>query len=226
MQLAEILREMKDNLLEILTEFLKAIQLARNVVEGSGDIESAVGVLVEGMGDLKDVLGEHLREIDSSLIDGQETCVDVHTVTEEISLQHLQVGVGLLMTIVPTLLLGCLYWTVLHGNTRNATYSSVIRRLRSCVFFPIFVLLVIVCIVVGCSISIVGLLNADFCSGGADKSPDSTIIEIMNKRGLDPDSFKYRAVEYVVRVSTDGVVSLQDTRAFACALDRTDTLRV
>ena len=209
MQLTEILREMKDDVLGVLKEFQKATQLASLDVERPGDIVRAVGVLFGSMEDLKDLLDEPLREIDSSLIDGQETCVDVHSVTEEISFRGLQVGVGLLMTIVPTLLLVCLSWTVLHGNTRNATYASTIQRLRSCVLWPIFVVLVIACIAVGCAISIGGLLNADFCSGGADKSPDSTIIEIMNNRELDPDSFKYRAVEYLVRVSAHSLVYLQ-----------------
>ena len=46
--------------------------------------------------------------------------------------------------------------------------------------------------------SVGGIVNGDFCSGGLGSTPDETIIEIMDTKGIDPQSMKYRAVYYVV----------------------------
>jgi hypothetical protein len=63
--------------------------------------------------------------------------------------------------------------------------------------------------------SVGGIVNADFCSGGDDLSPDSTLIEIMDQKGIDRESIKYRSVEYLVNVS----INMFSDRRSACIMD-------
>lgn len=118
-----------------------------------------------------------------SLSDGQQSFQSVITVTDEISLKGVQAGVGLVMATIPALLLFCMYWNTYHNNSHRC-----LDIFRGCFLWPIFVTMVILCLIICCGIIIGGLLNADFCSGGYDQSPDSTIIEILDNQGTDPNS--------------------------------------
>jgi hypothetical protein len=67
-------------------------------------------------------------------------------------------------------------------------------------FVPSFVILVILLILFTGAYAIGGIVNADFCHGGADLTPESTLIEIMQHKGIDQRSITYRTVNYLVNV--------------------------
>jgi hypothetical protein len=74
-------------------------------------------------------------------------------------------------------------------------------------FVPFFVIMVVLLIIFTGSFAIGGILNADFCNGGEDLTPESSVVEIMQTRGIDPSSITYRAVAYVVHVRFKGLLS-------------------
>ncbi|CAB9511836.1 expressed unknown protein [Seminavis robusta] len=185
----------RDEVVAELIQFLGALRDAKEQYD-AGNVEEAARITIQATDDLGDFLRGHLMEINRTLMDGQQTCVDVKATTDEINLRGVQWGVGLVMTIVPTLLLGCLWWTV---SPPPRKHQQQMNACRTWFIVPLFSLLVVLSFVLCSAICIAGLVNADFCSGGEDLSPDSTILNVLIEQGSDPDGLEFRAIEYLVR---------------------------
>jgi hypothetical protein len=173
----------------------------------SGDIQNATETFNEGLNSLKDFVAGSLQDINSTIADGQSTCVNVMAVTESIDLTGVQWAVGVTMTIIPALVLACLWWRVGGKNKKE----QLVNRCRTWFIFPVFVLMIIVSIILCCCMVIAGLMNSDFCAGGiggeADElligwtGPDATVLKIMLEKGADPLSLNFRAMAWMMNVS-------------------------
>jgi hypothetical protein len=67
-------------------------------------------------------------------------------------------------------------------------------------FVPFFAILVLLLILFTGGFAIGGIMDADFCHGGEDLTPESTLMEIMQYKGIDQSSITFRTVEYLVNV--------------------------
>lgn len=217
----DLLKGFKDNLIVELKLFHVAIQQAKQVLEEGGDgyIEASVTLLITGMEALEDFLQEPLTVIDSSLVEGQQNCLEIQDATQTVDLTGIQMGIGIIVTLIPALALACLYHSINQHEEQQqqSQQSQQAQRRRSSMkeaaanthvndscrtwfVWPTFLILTLICIGAGSAMSIVGLLNSDFCLGGDDQTPDSTIMAVLEKQGTPPESFEYRAIEFVVRV--------------------------
>lgn len=194
--LVAIIQRKKGEILQQLQDFYQAIVLAKRAKE-LGNMQVAVGILVESLKDVGEGISSTpvLKEIVQTLDKGAQTLDTVYVVTTTADIRALQAAMGVALTIVPALLLGCLYWNIDHGSHKR---NAMVTNVRSCILWPIFIFQVTCSILFCVIISIVGILNSDFCSGGEDLSPDSTILEIVVQLGYAQDSLEYRAVAYLV----------------------------
>jgi hypothetical protein len=184
--------------------FLEALGAAR-VEYNSGDLEEATEILSAGVVSLQGFVSENLHDMNRTFTDAQETCVNVIDVTESIDLTGVQWAVGLTTTIIPAMVLGCLWWRVYGKNDM----APEMNRCRTWFIFPLFVLMIMISIILCSCILVGGLLNADFCSGEGNENefitgvtgPDASVLRIMLEKGYSPRSFEFRAMAYMVSVS-------------------------
>ncbi|CAB9528074.1 expressed unknown protein [Seminavis robusta] len=182
---------------EAVIEFKEFYTSLRDAGEayGTGDVEEAIRIVIEGADELHDFIGSEFRSIYGSLGDGQQTCLNVKETTDEIDLRVLQWVVGVIFAFIPAVLYGCFWWMMYQPTSER---NAKVEVCTTWFALPLVSLLVVLSIIACSAICVAGLMNSDFCSGGEDQTPDSTIIRIMIEQGSDPDSFEFRAIEYLV----------------------------
>jgi len=76
------------------------------------------------------------------------------------------------------------------------------------VVMPLFIILIVICFLCAGAIAIGASANADFCSGGAEMTPEGTIQDILAINGFSEEDLAYRVINFYIEVSTNTVVSL------------------
>ena len=169
----------------------------------ANDLENATETLQNAMIGLKDFAVDNIVSVNTTLDQGQETFENVITITDSIQVTGIQWAVGVTMTIIPAMVLGCLYWTV-HGKNNDR-----MTRCRAWFIFPLFFAMIMLSIILTSALVIAGTMNSDFCEGesmGLESmsgltGPDSTVLMIMLEKGTNPRSVEFRFAAYVISVS-------------------------
>jgi hypothetical protein len=195
-------QQLRQELQAELKNFSSAM-LAAKLEYTAGDLQNATEIFNASLLSLKDFAAENLQDINSTITNGQETCVKVMSVTKSIDLTSEQWAVGLIMTIIPAMLLGCLWWRVYGKNNM----APEMNRCRTWFIFPLFVLMIMLSII-SCGGVVIGtLMNSDFCSAGGDEytfigltGPDVSVLNILLERGSNPRSLEFQAAAFLVNV--------------------------
>lgn len=159
-----------------------------------GDInlqEEAVKV-VESLNSLAAIVKGPTEDLSNLVTKGETTMTDVSTGLDSVELRGLQIGFGIPFTILPFVML------LLMGATAMGYNSNMKNCLTSWLMVPIFIFFLLFMIILTMGFSIGGIVNADFCMGGAPKTPDATLIMIMDEKGISPRTLEYRSVSYLV----------------------------
>ena len=150
--------------------------------------------MVDFLQSLDQFISEPTKELAATVADGEQICEDVSNGLSDVELRGLQIGFGIPLTIISFTML------LLAGATAMGMGNNSTRKdcLTSWFVMPLFIFILLFMVIMTMGFSIGGIVNADFCSGGASVTPDETLIEIMNKKGIPPETVKYQVVSYVV----------------------------
>lgn len=139
-------------------------------------------------------IAEPTRELQEVVTEGEQVCNDVSDGLTDVELRRLQIGFGVPFSLVSLAMLLLMGATAMGMGKNNTTKDCC----TSWFVMPIFIFLLLFMVVMTMGFSIGGIVNADFCSGGASLSPDETLLEILDKKGIPPESLKYQLVSYVI----------------------------
>lgn len=142
---------------------------------------------------LGDLIGDDIRAILETIDDVEKSSSKFIEETNDVEIDDWQS----LIIIIPYTLITCLLMVAVllaHYRVDVKWYRCLTRW----VFLPLFIIMMILAFVVCAAIAIAASANADFCSGGDDKSPKGTLEEVLIKNGADPNELTYRMVQFFV----------------------------
>lgn len=143
---------------------------------------------------MDEFIADPARELAGAVTDGEQVCENVSDGLSDVEVRGLQIGFGVPFSIVAFIMLLLMGSTALgmgnNGTTKDCCTSWFV--------LPLFIFLLIFMVIMTMGFSIGGIVNADFCSGGASVTPDETLIEIMDKKGIPRSSLEFQIVNYVV----------------------------
>lgn len=139
-------------------------------------------------------IAEPTRELQEVVTEGEQVCNDVSDGLTDVELRRLQIGFGVPFSLVSLAMLLLMGATAMGMGKNNTTKDCC----TSWFVMPIFIFLLLFMVVMTMGFSIGGIVNADFCSGGSSLSPDETLLEILDKKGIPPETLKYQLVSYVI----------------------------
>ena len=68
---------------------------------------------------------------------------------------------------------------------------------------PLFFILIVICYLLSGAVAIAASANADFCSGGTEKTPQETILEIVILNGASKEDMAYRIINLYLTSCTE-----------------------
>lgn len=176
---------------------------AKFIYDGINLQERVAPVLVE-LNDLGSFIQEPAAEVNDTLNDGENKTETLKETLAQVELKTLQMRVG-----VPLLVVGGLMILIMLFSSLGISNSYTVC-FTAWILTPLFLLIVVVLCLWTAGMSVGGNVNADFCSGGQEKTPEATLLNIMENKGIQQDSFKYREVDYVIHASAFSVFFFQD----------------
>lgn len=158
-------------------------------VDIEGEAQNAVNLLEV----LSDFVQNDLADAQSGLKNIEQATNDVDKTVEQIELHDWQALVILIpWIIVPSFLL--IGVVMAFCKVSVPLYDCI----QSWFFLPLLVIMTIFSMVLSCLVSAGATANADFCSGGSQKSPDQTVFEILNATGVAEGELAFQVVRFYV----------------------------
>lgn len=158
-------------------------------VDIEGEAQNAVNLLEV----LSDFVQNDLTDAQAGLKNIEQATNDVDKTVEQIELHDWQALVILIpWIIVPSFLL--IGVVMAFCRVSVPLYDCI----QSWFFLPLLVIMTICSMVLSCLVSAGATANADFCSGGSQKSPDQTVFEILNATGVAEGELAFQVVRFYV----------------------------
>ena len=207
---AEVAAGFRDDVVENLEEVFESGQVAlanhSNTVLLSNDtllllvneaaeeinLQEEATKLIQFLESLKSLVGKLIRDLGQVITEGEEFCKNVSDGLTIAQMQKVQLGLGVPLTIMGLLMI-LLMGATIKGPTNGAKHCCTAWFVT-----PVFVFVTLFVILLFMGLSIGATVNSDFCSGGADETPESTLLQTMDAKGINPGSLKYKAVDYLI----------------------------
>lgn len=152
---------------------------------------------------LDNFLADELTQIEKALRQVTHANTEIDNTMEKVEFTTgVIVGIMIPFFIVPSLLIACL----LMGWAE--TYYDGFFNVTEWLIMPFFVVMIIFAYLACGCVMLATESNADFCSGGVDSSPESTILNIMGRYNLEEGELYYDVINfYSHQCSTESLSS-------------------
>lgn len=151
--------------------------------------------------DMLDQLGEFAtndtQQMEDGIQQGNDLISDIDTFVQSAK-EHEWVGLAFVMP------LALLTVTLMTGAmaAQAGVMNNRVRLLLSWFILPLFIVWIVVSFVACAGLAMSTSANADFCLGGSDQSPDSTILLSAKNAGLEENTVEYEITRYYLRQCT------------------------
>lgn len=173
-----------------------------NFCPGNPNLEQETGVdfdkianeAIDKLDLLEDFIEGNVKDLQRDLTKVEDATETIDDVVEAVDVWDWQT----LLFVVPLVSLSTL---LIFGTFAVMMGASV--KWYQCVttnfFLPLFCVAITFCWVWCSFFGIIGVVNADVCSGGTTESPDGTIFSVLEKQNYNTDTLVYKAVRYYIQ---------------------------
>ena len=148
-----------------------------------------------------EVLGEFatkdIKQMEDGLTKGNGIIDDIDVVVESAA-EHEWIGIAFVLPLVFLAALLMAGAMAAQGRVMN----SFIQSMLSWIVLPLFIVWIVLSYVLCAGLAISASANADFCSGGPDQTPDSTLLMSAQNAGLKENSIEYEITRFYLRQCT------------------------
>mmetsp|Transcript_7519 Transcript_7519/g.17226 ORF Transcript_7519/g.17226 Transcript_7519/m.17226 type:complete len:524 (-) Transcript_7519:455-2026(-) len=170
-----------------------------NFCPGDSNVDQTTGQNFDAMaqeaadllGQLGDFINNDVVEVQKGIDRAQDTTQEIDDVLREIDADDWQsITVIIPYIIVPSLLVVAVMMAMFDATLEP--YERAVVWL----IMPLFMVIIVLTIFACAATSWAAVINADFCSGGADKTPDATVREILDAQNFEQTDIVYESVVY------------------------------
>jgi hypothetical protein len=177
----------KDNLCPNDENYLIQDAVGQTINEHASEV-------IEMLTQLGDFVTNDLKDLDDGLNNANAAVNDMDTVLETVA-EKQWIGVIYCLPLVFVTALMMAGTMAAQGHILNDCSHLFLSWLVQ----PFFVLWIILSYIFCAGLALSATLNADFCSGGPDQTPDSTILLSLENSGIDQSGMYFEIARYYVR---------------------------
>ena len=160
-------------------------------------IEENAGAAIEMLEMLGEFATKDIKQMEAGLLMADEVIDDIDTVIYAVKVRE---GAGIVF-IVPLVVM-TVVMMVGAECARRGKQTEWFEFAMSWILLPMFIVWIVATFTLCGLLALAASANADFCAGGADMSPDSTILAALQNAGLKQDSIEFEIARYYLHQCT------------------------